>query len=383
MLVSALAGHGRMSVGVVIPCRNEEARILEVLDALASQDLQADDVVVVDDGSTDATAAVITEWCRQHPGQPVRTIAGAGRGIPAAVNAGIAALATDIVARLDGHCRPAVDYLQRAVRLAEQADVGVAGGTWVIEPGAATLEAAAIAIAVGHPFGSGGAAYRQGQPGHSDATPTSVRLRQGSGETSPKVEERRRVRSALRTESPESTSSDVDTVPFGCFRRALWVELGGMDEQLGANEDYEFNYRVRQRGLRVVLDPAIRCTYYARPTIGAVAQQYGRYGWWKARMLANHPASLRSRQLIAALVAPGLATVLLGVVFFGGAVWPLLLALYPLIVVAGAIHAAATRGRWAATAWLAGVFATIQVSWSAGFWCSLVSAVVSRLVRTA
>ena len=251
------------------------------------------------------------------------------------MNAGVAALSTDVVVRFDGHCRPAHDYIARAAALIATPDIGVVGGVWVIEPGAKSLEAEAIAIAGAHPLGSGGAAYRS----PSGSTPT-----------------------------------DVDTVPFGCFKRSLWKEIGGFDERLESNEDYDFNYRIRQRGLRVVLDPAVRCTYYARSTIGDLARQYSRYGWWKARMLTHHPESIRWRQLVPALLVPSLLVAALGMILGGGDLWGRLLAAYPVAVLVGAVHAAARRDRWPAIGWLAGSFVTIHVAWSAAFWASLVSA---------
>ncbi|MGB7218072.1 MAG: glycosyltransferase family 2 protein [Vicinamibacterales bacterium] len=321
-----------MTVGVVIPCRNEARFVGELLDAIAMQDCRPDEVVVVDDGSVDGTAGVVEARSRRDP--MIRMIPGPKRGIPAAVNAGVAALTTDIVARFDGHCCPARDYIARAARLIAQSDVGVVGGVWAIEPGAKSLEAEAIAIAGAHPLGSGGAAYRT---------------------------------------AGGSVPTDVDTVPFGCFKRSLWKDIGGFDERLESNEDYDFNYRVRQRGLRVVLDPAIRCTYYARSTIGALARQYGRYGWWKARMLTRHPESIRWRQLIPALLVPGLLAAAVGWLRGGGDVWGRLLVVYTAVILIGAVHAAATRGRWPAVGWLAGSFVTIQVAWSAAFWASLIS----------
>ena len=326
------------TVGVVIPCRNEARWLPRLLDALAVQGRRPDEIVVVDDGSTDGTAAVVEQWRRQS-GQYVRVIAGPARGVAAAVNAGVAALATDIVVRLDGHCLPEADYIARAVALASLPDVGVAGGVWVIEPSAATLEAEAIAIAAGHKIGSGGATYRS---------------------------------------SSVLAQTDVDTVPFGCFGRALWLALGGFDEGLQTNEDYDFNYRVRQRGLRVVLDPAMRCVYYARPTVKTVARQYGRYGWWKARMLMHHPASLRWRQLLPVLLVPVLLVGLLGVILDGSGQWWMLAATYPAFILAGAVHAAVTRRKWAAVPWLAATFVTMHVMWSAAFWASLAAAGVSR-----
>ena len=288
------------SVGVVIPCRNEARWLHEVLEGLEAQEHEAHDIVVVDDASTDETARVLEER-RGRGGLPLRIITGPRRGVAAAVNAGVTALATDIVIRLDGHCRPAPDYIARAVALVSLPDVGVAGGVWVIAPGAATLEAEAIAIAAAHRLGSGGAMYR----------------------------------SSWATEP-----TDVDTVPFGCFRRLLWEALGGLDERLQANEDYDFNHRVRRRGLRVVLDPAMRCTYFARPTVSAVARQYGLYGWWKARMLIRYPRSVRFRQLVPALLVPALIVLVLGTVLGDGQRWSVLLASYPVAMLAGAAHAA-------------------------------------------
>lgn len=324
-----------MTVGVVIPCRNEVRWLRELLEAIATQDCRPQEVVVVDDGSSDGTAGIVSEWSRRD--SSVRLIAGPRRGIAAAVNAGVAALSTDVIVRFDGHCHPSRDYITRAVAAVRQPDVGVVGGVWVIEPGGRSLEAQAIAIAGAHPLGSGGARYR----------------------------------SAAGDEQ-----LDVDTVPFGCFRRSLWKEIGGFDERLRSNEDYDFNFRVRQRGLRVVLDPAMRCTYYARSTIVELARQYGRYGWWKARMLTDHPQSIRWRQLLPALLVPLLIVASVGALVGRTDVWGRLLAAYPVGVIAGALHAAATRDRWTALGWLAGSFVTIHLAWSLGFWASLMSGAV-------
>jgi GT2 family glycosyltransferase len=109
-------------------------------------------------------------------------------------------------------------------------------------------------------------------------------------------------------------ASYVDTVPFGAYRRVLVNAVGGYDESLLSNEDYEFNARIRQSGGRIWLDPAISSVYFARSTFDALARQYFRYGFWKFKMLRRYPGTLRWRQalpplfvsslIVAALLAP-------------------------------------------------------------------------------
>ncbi|MGQ9922067.1 MAG: glycosyltransferase family 2 protein [Desulfobacca sp.] len=81
------------TVGVVIPALNEEAVIGQVVAAIPAW---VDEVVVVDNGSTDATAAVAQE-------QGARVIQEPQRGYGAACLAGIAALPDpDIIVFMDG-----------------------------------------------------------------------------------------------------------------------------------------------------------------------------------------------------------------------------------------------------------------------------------------
>ena len=65
---------------------------------------------------------------------------------------------------------------------------------------------------------------------------------------------------------PSARAGDVDTVPFGCFRRSTWEAVGGFNEELLTNEDYEFYLRLRQRGGRIYFDPKIRSEYFSRST---------------------------------------------------------------------------------------------------------------------
>ena len=61
-----------MKVSVIIPVRNEEASIRILLDNLLKQTLRPDEIIITDNGSTDRTAEIISEYVRR--GEPVRLL---------------------------------------------------------------------------------------------------------------------------------------------------------------------------------------------------------------------------------------------------------------------------------------------------------------------
>jgi len=81
---------------VIIPVRNGERFVREALDSVLAQLGEGDEVIVVDDASTDGTLA-----CVQGIDPRVRVLFAAGRGPSAARNLGIAAMRGEFVAFLD------------------------------------------------------------------------------------------------------------------------------------------------------------------------------------------------------------------------------------------------------------------------------------------
>ena len=87
-------------MSVVIPAYNAERTLGKVLAALAAQEQPVDEVVVVDDGSTDGTAALAAE----HGAKVVRADGGGFAG--AARNRGWDEAAGDVVVFLDSDAIP-------------------------------------------------------------------------------------------------------------------------------------------------------------------------------------------------------------------------------------------------------------------------------------
>ena len=322
-------------VSIVLPCYNERRTIQRVLDGVVRQTfpLSSLEIVLADGMSTDGTREAVLEFSREHPELIIRIIDNPSRTIPAALNRAIEAARGKTLVRLDAHSIPADDYVRRCLEVLDATGAANVGGVWEIRPGGRGWMAKAIARAASHPLGAGDARYRiRGAPG------------------------------------------EVDTVPFGAFRRQ-WVErVGSFDETLLANEDYEFNYRLRQAGGKVWFDPSIRSTYFARKTLPELWRQYSRYGYWKARMLLRYPRSLRWRQVLPPLfVLLGPAEFALGVVWTPA--WWLLgiqwTAYAAILLLAGILDA--ERGRDASlSVGLPAAWGTMHIAWGASFWCGIV-----------
>ena len=114
--------HDSPRVSVVVAARNEEADLPECLGALAAQDYPGSSVefIIVDDGSTDATASIVQKLMQQDPRfrllrlekqtthQPSRK---RGRK-PEALAAGIDHATGDIIAITDADCRPVSTWIR-------------------------------------------------------------------------------------------------------------------------------------------------------------------------------------------------------------------------------------------------------------------------------
>ena len=246
-------------VSVIVPCYNEQSTIRLLLEALLEQTFPRNEMeaIIADGFSTDGTRAAIIAFQKDFPNLEVLVVDNTRRSIPSAVNAAIKASRGTIIVRLDAHSKPYPDYVENCVNALEQGRGDTVGGVWEIHPGAETWIAKSIAVAAAHPLGVGDAFYRH-----------------------------------------TKQAAEVDTVPFGSFRRSLIEQVGYFDESLLTNEDYEFYTRVRKAGGRIWLDPSIRSIYFARATLRQLARQYRRYGFWKLRMLRRYPNTLRWRQAL-------------------------------------------------------------------------------------
>lgn len=321
-------------VSIIVPCYNEQSTIRSLLESLREQTYPpAEMEVLVADGiSTDGTREVIAGFQKDFPDLNVRIVENKNRFIPSAVNRGIEAARGEIIVRLDGHSKPYPDYVANCVAAHEAGRGDNVGGIWEIRPGAETWVAQSIAVAASHPLGVGDALYRHAK-----------------------------------------NPAEVDTVPFGSFRRTLIERVGFFNEALLTNEDYEFNARVRKSGGKIWLDPSIRSIYFARSTFLELIRQYWRYGFWKWQMLRRYPDTLRWRQALPPLFVFSLLVFVVLSIFMPIA--RILLAaellLYFSIMILAGIYAAFRQRNAYLVLGLPLAIAVMHIAWGSGFLWSI------------
>ncbi|MFL7871656.1 MAG: glycosyltransferase family 2 protein [Anaerolineales bacterium] len=327
-------------VSIIVPCYNEQATIRQLLEALYHQTYpRAEMEVVIADGlSKDATRDEIATFQREHPDLTIHIVDNIARSIPSAVNCALEASRGETIVRMDAHSRPHPDYVERCLSALEAGLGDNVGGVWQIEPGGKSWVAASIAAAAAHRLGVGDAGYRVG-----------------------------------------AQASVVDTVPFGAFRRALIQKVGPFDETLLANEDYEFNARIRQSGGRIWLDPGIVTVYYARSTLRELARQYWRYGYWKFRMLRRYPGTLRWRQALPPLFAASLVGLLL-FAWWPTAAWLLALELviYVAVLFLASVLSSLRQRKLYLLIGLPVSIATMHLAWGGGFLWSILMSILEK-----
>lgn len=93
------------SISIIVPAYNEEKRIGNSLERLSSffKNLETEhEIIVVDDGSSDKTAAVVKRWSGKYPAIKLHTIQHGGKGV--ALKKGFDLAKNDVIVFMDADC---------------------------------------------------------------------------------------------------------------------------------------------------------------------------------------------------------------------------------------------------------------------------------------
>ncbi len=204
-------------VTVVVPAHQAARLLAACLEGLLGSDFAADEIVVVDDGSTNSTADVAR-------GAGVEILRNAVPLGPArARNAGVATSRADIIVFCDADVVPHPGARDRLIK------------GFVADPQISAI------------FGS------------YDDRPRAPRA----------VSQYRNLLHHFVHQRSRREASTFWT-GFGAIRRADFVRLGGLDPAWQNIEDVEFGLRLKQSGGRIVLDRELLCTHLKDWTVGSM-----------------------------------------------------------------------------------------------------------------
>lgn len=255
-----------IQISVICPCYNEQQFIGACIDSIAHQEGRENmEFLVVDGLSQDGTRDIIANKTQQYPW--VKLLDNPRQIASVAMNIGINQARGKYIVRVDAHSVYPSNYVTSLVSALDHLEGAQnVGGVCRTLPIGDSLIAQANAITVSHPFGVGNSMFRIGI----------------------------------------NRIKEVDTVPFGCWRKEWLQQIGGFDEELIRNQDDELNARTIERGGRIYLLPSIKIDYYARKTLAEIWQMFYQYGLYKPMVNQKLKRPATVRQFVPPLFVLGL-----------------------------------------------------------------------------
>ncbi len=244
-----------IEISIICPTYNEEKYIEQCIQSILQQDVDKStiELLYVDGRSTDKTREIIKSYQEKYPF--IQLIDNPDRTVPFAMNYGIKAAKGDIIMRIDAHSEFPPRYISILKEQLIALNADNVGALIHTLPANNSIIAQSIASAISSVFGVGNSYYRIGI--------TKIK--------------------------------EVDTVPFGCFRREIFDKIGYYDTALIRNQDDELNARIIKNGGKIYLLPELVIKYYARDTIKKTRKMYYQYGLFKplVNKKIGRPTTLR------------------------------------------------------------------------------------------
>lgn len=250
-------------VSVVMPILNEERYLADAVRRILEQDYPGELQVIMSIApSRDRTHEIAEGLAAADP--RLQVVDNPTGRTPSGLNLGIAAARYDIIARVDGHGELTDGYLKRAVELLDETGAANVGG--VMDAQGETPFEEAVAYAYTSRLGLGGSKF------HLEGAP----------------------------------AGPAETVFLGVFRKQALLDVGCFDETLHRAQDWELNYRLRQRGEVVWFSPELKVTYRPRSNVRALAKQFYLTGKWRRELVRRHSDTANLRYLAPPLTVAGI-----------------------------------------------------------------------------
>ena len=250
---NTLYGSPKREISVILPVLNEERYLADSVNSILSQEFSGSIEVILAVGPSQDATLQIAQALQAKDSRVVVVDNPTGK-TAAGLNRAIAASKYSIIVRVDGHSQLPKNYCELAFNLLSQTGAVNVGGVMAAE--GITLFQRSVARAMRSPLGVGASRFHTGG---------------GAGES--------------------------DTVYLGCFRKEAILEVGGFDERFTRAQDWELNFRLREKGGLIYFDPRLTVTYRPRSTVKALAKQYFEYGRWRRVVSRRHQGTINYRYL--------------------------------------------------------------------------------------
>lgn len=272
-----------MKLSVIIPVYNEAECIGSLIQSLNEMDDLDKEIIFSDGGSEDETRRKIVEAAEKYGN--IVLVDNPGRYVSHAFNHACKVAKGEYIALIGAHSVYPADYFRVCVEHLEAGICDAAGGFLLHRGNGPTGEA--IAYAMSTKFGVGDTEFRT-----------------------------------------EPEKKYVDSVAFAVYNRKVFEVAGYFDEQLVRDQDDEFHYRMNSMGLRILMIPELKVTYFVRNTLRGLASQYYQYGLYKPLVFRRVVSSVRPRHLVPSLFVIYMASLPLALL---NIIWLVPLALYFLL----------------------------------------------------
>lgn len=327
-------------LSVIVPIYQEEKYIAKCIDSMLNQDYPKDDleIILVDGMSKDKTREIVATYTAKYPF--IRLIDNPERIAPCAMNCGIKEAKGDVIMRLDAHTTYEKNYFSALVAALNKYDADNVGAVCRTDVLNKTPKTLAIREVLSNRFGVGNSTFRTGIDG----------------------------------------VQEVETVPFGCWRRDVFEKYGYYDTRLVRNQDIELNKRIIRRGGKIVIIPDTFCTYFVRENYKELAKNNFGNGKWNLLTIhyTKEIRSLSIRHFVPLIFVLSLIIPTLVGLFWRPALFISLLSLFSYLLVLGTISAKLAIKKGLNFFYLLASFIVLHVSYGWGSFVGMLSILFHR-----
>lgn len=116
------------SVSLVIPAYNEESAIETCLESALAQTVAFEEIIIVDNNSTDKTVDIVKKYVKKHP-TTVKLISEAKQGVTYSRDTGFNAVKSDVIGRIDADCILDDDWAEQVQHTFCDPDIAASTGS--------------------------------------------------------------------------------------------------------------------------------------------------------------------------------------------------------------------------------------------------------------